>query len=206
MNKFKLILIALFTLCGLNQAFAESAESIINKVVSSYNASKSVKANINISSSNGEMNGTIIMQGKCFHISTPSVKSWYNGTIQWTYAKQNGEVNITEPTPEELQTSNPYAAITSFKNNYTGTLVNSKNSVQYDLKFIPKNKNNDIMELHLYIDKRSYNINRIIIKTRDKTTYTTIISNYKTGVNYPQSTFILDKKAIPSGTPIVDLR
>lgn len=206
MNKVKLLLIVIFTLCGLNKSLAENAESIINKVVSTYNASKSVKANINISSSNGNMNGTIIMQGKCFFISTPSLKSWYNGSIQWTYAKQNGEVNITEPTPEELQTSNPYAAITSFKNNYTATNVNSKNSVQYNLKFIPKNKNNDIKELHLYIDKRSYNINKIIIMTTDKTTYTTIISNYKIGVNYPQSTFILDKKAIPSGTPIVDLR
>lgn len=207
MKKIILLSFLLIGLLCMTPVFAQKPDNIVANVISTFNKSKSIKANIHISS-NGQTHasGLIIMQRRQYYISTGSTKIWYNGKVQWTYSRHTGEVNIINPSVEDLQTTNPYSVITSFKNSYNGTSLKSNDANSYLLKFTPKRKNQDINEIFLTVNKRNYQLDKIVIVMRDKTSYTTTISNYKTGVNYPASTFVFNKKDVPANTPVVDLR
>ncbi|MBQ5467166.1 MAG: hypothetical protein IIT60_07925, partial [Muribaculaceae bacterium] len=84
---------------------AQNATAIFNKVVSTFKASGTVSASYSMNGSKG----TIVMQGTKFRILANDVKSWFNGKTQWTYSDQTGEVNIIDPTSQELQMTNPLA-------------------------------------------------------------------------------------------------
>ena len=51
---------------------------------------------------------SFVIQGDMFTISSPGLRSWYDGKTQWTYSSQIGEVNIITPTPEEVSQINPW--------------------------------------------------------------------------------------------------
>lgn len=43
------------------------------------------------------------MKGNKFKIEIPDAITWFDGTTQWVYIKDTDEVNITNPTGDELQ-------------------------------------------------------------------------------------------------------
>ena len=46
------------------------------------------------------------------------MKTWFDGHTQWSYVASADEVNVSEPTQEELQTLNPYAWLSLYKQGY----------------------------------------------------------------------------------------
>lgn len=205
--KNKLIITFIFTLIGYIFSYANlTAEQIANKIITKYETSKSMQANINILTSNGDINGSIIMQGKCFTINTPDLKTWYDGKTQWSYSTQVEEVNITEPTDEELQTSNPYMAITAFKNKYKGSVIKSKVPSEYVVRFTPKTNDCEITEVTFSVNKTNWNITQITLTSSEGEKFTTKISNAIYGKKFPKSAFQFSKNAVPANTPIIDLR
>lgn len=182
-----------------------TAQGILDNVISQYSKDKTISADFFISSLQGQTKGSIVMAGNKFRLLSREAKCWYNGAVQWSYSTATDEVNITKPTQEELQMSNPYAAINSFKN-YNIALLKSNTASNYLLRLIPKIINSSFKEIRLSVAKSTYHLVKIIFILDDNSTYTTTISNYKAGGNYPQSTFIFNKKEVPKGTQIVDLR
>ena len=55
----------------------------------------------------GTQEGTLLLKGNKFHLNTGDVETWFDGKTQWSYLRQNEEVNVSTPTPEELQSINP---------------------------------------------------------------------------------------------------
>lgn len=176
---------------------AQNATAIFNKVVSTFKASGTVSASYSMNGSKG----TIVMQGTKFRILANDVKSWFNGKTQWTYSDQTGEVNIIDPTLQELQMTNPLAAAKSLKEAFTMTSVQGKTG--YTLKLTPKKKSN-VKSITLYVSK-AYILTAADYVTTNGT-YKLRLSNYKTKQRYPASTFVFDKKLVPAGTEVVDLR
>ncbi len=70
----------------------------------------------------GRTKGTMLIKGKQFRLTTPQMITWFDGTTQWTYLKDNEEVNVSHPTKEELNTMNPYAFIDLYKSGYNYSL------------------------------------------------------------------------------------
>ena len=58
------------------------------------------------------------MKGEKFLLDADGVKTWFDGRTQWSYLTNSDEVNISEPTPEELQSINPYALLSIYKQGY----------------------------------------------------------------------------------------
>ena len=56
------------------------------------------------------------------------------------------------------------------------------------------------------IGKKTYQVQKAVISTSDRQSYTTTISHYTTGKNFPASTFVFNKSLVPAGTEVVDLR
>ena len=184
----------------------ETAQGILNDAVSHFKKDAMVAANIQIHSANGVSNGELIVYGNRFKISSPSFKCWFNGKVQWSYSTATDEVNITNPTTEELQTTNPYAIIDGTKSNYKSTLIASKKKDEYIVNLSPINTKQQIKDIRLYIAKSSLRLTKVIVVMKDKSTYTSLISNYRSDCKYPQSIFNFNKKEVPNGTHIVDLR
>ena len=75
----------------------------------------------------------------------------------------------------------------------------------YIITFKPKKKG-QITQAVVTIGKKTYQVQKAVISTSDRQNYTTTISHYTTGKNFPASTFVFNKSLVPAGTEVVDLR
>lgn len=190
-------------LAALGAQAAENAEQIVNKVLASLNGG-SVAAKVAISGGGTSTSGNIVLQGKCFKINTSALKAWYDGTTLWSYSPATEEVNITEPTAEELLTISPYAMVTAYRGAFTASIATAKGSAT-TLRFTPKKKSN-IKEVTATVATPGYQITKVVITMSNGTAYTTAITGYTTGKTYPAATFKFSSNEVPKGTPFNDLR
>lgn len=131
MAKKLLSLIFLLVACS---AQAQNATAVFDKMVAAFKAGGTISASYSMNGSKG----TIVMQGAKFRILANDVKSWFNGKTQWTYSDQTGEVNIVDPTAQELQMTNPLAAAKSLKDAFSMTSL--KAATGYAIELTPKKK------------------------------------------------------------------
>ena len=140
-------------------AFAQPPESVFNNVVSRVTGSGSVSANFTISSKEGSMKGTMLSCGPRFRVFSSDMKCWYDGKTMWTWSKATGEVNITTPTTEELEMTNPIATAEGFRRNFTMTKESSKGNT-YTIRFTPKKKSN-IKSVVVNVALKTYQITNV---------------------------------------------
>lgn len=197
-------IIVLLTCLAAIAVMAQSPAQMLDKCVSAINASGGVTANYSISSSQGTSTGTISMQGNKFRVVSPDAKCWYDGTTQWSWSPITGEVNITTPTAEDLQMTNPIAAVRHFKANFNMKKAKAQTSKTYAIKLTPKKKDS-IKTLWLYFDETTSLLRTARFEMSDKSVYIIKITGYK-HKSLPASTFKFDKSQVPAGTEVVDLR
>lgn len=187
-------------------ATAGSGDAVFNKVVDTYKSSGGISVAYSVSAPEGKYAGTIIMQGNKFRILSADIICWFDGKTQWSYSTISEEVNIMQPTADELQAVNPFSIISNFRTSYNATLLKSGTTAA-ELKLLPKDaRKSDIQSVLLSVNKKTNLPEKIIFTLKDKSRMTVTLSKYATGMNYPASAFVLDKKMVPAGTPIVDLR
>ena len=105
--------------------FAQTAKSVLDKAAANITVKSGVQAKFKMTGSMGNTSGTIAIKGRKFHATTPQAIVWFDGKTQWTYMKNNDEVNVTTPTESQLQAINPYNFINLYKNGYDATLNSS---------------------------------------------------------------------------------
>lgn len=176
---------------------AQNATQIFDRTVAAYKAAGAVSANYSMGSSRG----TIVMKGSQFRILANNLKSWYDGKTQWTYSTATDEVNVSAPSAQQLVMVNPLAAAQTLKSGYS--MSAKKNGSGYVLTLKPKAKSN-VTSVTLYISS-AYVLTKAVYTTK-KGSETLTISNYKTKVSTTAATFKFDKKQVPAGTEVVDLR
>lgn len=176
---------------------AQNATQIFDRTVAAYKAAGAVSANYSMGSSRG----TIVMKGSQFRILANNLKSWYDGKTQWTYSTATDEVNVSSPSAQQLVMVNPLAAAQTLKSGYS--MSAKKNGSGYMLTLKPKAKSN-VTSVTLYISS-AYVLTKAVYTTK-KGSETLTISNYKTNVSTTAATFKFDKKQVPAGTEVVDLR
>ena len=185
-------------------ASAQKPTAIIDKCVATMNAGGGLTATYTITSSEGTSKGTIAMLGNKFRVISPEAKCWYDGKTQRSWSPVTGEVNITTPTASDLQMTNPIAAAQHFKTNFNMKKAKAQTAKTLVIKLTPKKKDN-IKTLWLYFDETTSLLRTARFEMSDNTVYTVRITDYK-HKSLPASTFTFDKKQVPAGTPVVDLR
>lgn len=175
----------------------QNATQIFDRTVAAYKAAGAVSASYSMGSSSG----TIVMKGSQFRILANNIKSWYDGKTQWTYSAATQEVNISTPSANQLVMVNPLAAAQTLKSGYS--MSAKKSGTGYVLTLKPKAKSK-VVSIALYVSK-NYVLTKAVYTT-NKGSQTLSISNYKTKVATSASTFKFDKKMVPAGTEVVDLR
>ncbi len=187
---------------GVLTAVAQTPQQMLDKAIAAL--SGTVSANYAVKSSQGNMSGTIVINGTKFRLLSKDVKCWYDGKTQWTYSTATQEVNVTSPTASELATTNPMAAAQSFKKNYNMWKAAGQISGHYTIMLKPKSKS-DIAQVYLYLSDGTNLLHYAHIKMADGTTLTITLTGYKKS-SVSASTFTYDKSQVPAGTQVVDLR
>lgn len=199
--------ILLFIAAVVSMQAAGNADAIINQVVKTYRAANGISVNYIITTDQGQTSGNIAMRGEKFRMLSADLKCWYNGTLQWSYTPVTEEVNITQPTAEELQMVNPYSIISSFRQTFSTQLLKSATASNHEVQMLPKNgKSTDIKSVRLTINRTTSLPVKIIFELKDRSSVIVTLSNYKTQQNFPDNTFVFNKAMVPAGTPVVDLR
>lgn len=186
-------------------ALGEQPSAVLDRAIAAMKRAGNVTANYAVSSSQGNTHGTIAMNGTKFRLLSGDVKCWYDGKTQWVYSPAVGEVNIVTPTPEDLQTTNPMAAARGFKTHFNIERAAKQATGAATIVLTPKSKSN-IKTVTLTINNKTSLLERAVFTMTDRSVTTITITGYKTGVNLPASTFKFDRKLVPAGTPVVDLR
>ena len=197
--------VLIFALAGLALALAQKPAQVLDKAVAVIDGAGGVTANYALTSSHGNSNGTFAMSGEKFRVLSPEVKCWFNGNDQWAYSPTTGEVNITTPTARELQMTNPLAAARAFKKGCKLSKAKRQAPGMHTIVLIP-NERGDVKGITLDIDRNTYLLRTAVFVMNNGQHFAITLTNYKTGVALPASTFTYDPSQVPAGTEVVDLR
>lgn len=184
------------------------AEDILARTSEAFRKAVGVKATFTVQTSEGSSVGIIRLKGEKFLLETDGTTTWFDGRTQWSYLASSDEVNISEPTPEELQSINPYALLSLHEHGYKlklGKVENSQLKPFYKLVLTATERKQDLQCIILYVTKDTFRPARISMAQRGGETALVIIDSYQTGENYPDSLFVFDKKAYPTAE-MIDLR
>ncbi|MBP5713932.1 MAG: cell envelope biogenesis protein LolA [Prevotella sp.] len=187
---------------SLSSAHAESAKSILDKAAATVSNPGGVQANFEMRSKQfGNTSGSISIKGRKFHATTPQATIWFDGKTQWTYMKQNDEVNVSNPSEEELQAINPYNFINIYKKGFKLSSKKVNNSYEVHLKATDKKRK--IQEMYIIVDQNSYRPTHVKMQQNGKWSVL-IISGLK-ATNLADGLFQFNAKDFPQAE-IIDLR
>ena len=179
---------------------AQTAKEVLDKTAATVSAKQGAQASFTINGQSMNASGKIAIKGKKFHATTAQATIWFDGKTQWTYMKNNDEVNISNPTESQLAAINPYNFIYLYKKGYNYTMKKKGGNFVVHLTATGKKS---IQEMSLTISQKSYTPSQIRYKTAKG--WTTIdIRNFKTA-NLADGMFRFNSKDFPHAE-VIDLR
>lgn len=205
-------ILALFLTTGSMQAQKQKeARRVLDATASAFEKGGGIQAHFKAETFidgnlQGSINGEMRVDGEKFCLSTDETITWFDGETQWSYVIPNDEVNISTPTPEELQTMNPYAFLRIYKKGFNYTVSNGslRGKPTYEVILTTENKNQPIQEIRLDVEQKTYT--PLCIRIRDNQTWTRIvIDNFKDRQKFGHDAFTFDSKAYPNAE-VIDLR
>ena len=135
-------------------AQTDKAKVVLDKVISTLTKEGGIQIDFE-----GTESGSIVMKGEKFYLHSGQIQSWYDGKTQWSYVADTEEVNISHPTPEELQGINPYFILVNYQENFNSSYKGMKShegkQVQ-EIVLVPKGNANE--RITLWISKMNYPI------------------------------------------------
>ena len=201
MKRTYLLVLILFLSVSLSAQKDKQAREILDKTVNALQQAGGIRATFR-----GTGNGTLLLKGNRFYLNSGGIQSWFDGTTQWSYLESSEEVNVSNPTPEELQTINPYALLSIYKNgyNYKYAGTKSRNGKQgFEVILTPENKQ-DITSITLFVSQ-TYQPLYIKVEQSNKSANEIIVTSYQTNQPLDNATFKFDKKKFPNAE-VIDLR
>lgn len=211
MSRISLFCTVLILLITTGTVQAQTGAAALDKVVEKFHRSGDISASFTLTASNAlnepidKQSGTIKIAGDKFYWKTPAMTVWYNGHQQWAYVHATQEVNLTEPTTSEIASINPYILINTYKQNFNVKALKSKSSQQRIAELTPKKKGTNIDRVVITVNASTWTPQSFQIYFSDRTHSTIALSKYTTGQNFPDATFVFDKKQYPNAD-VIDLR
>lgn len=200
MKKLFLLLFTLFLPYCLTAQNDGKAKEVLDKVITTLIKDGGVQIDFE-----GTENGSIIMKNEKFYLHSGNIQSWYDGSTQWSYVADTEEVNISNPTPEELQGINPYFILINYQENfnyqYNGyKTINGKQV--HEIILLPKSNGTD--KITLWISKLHYPI-YIKVEQNKKTVSEINVKSYQKQQHISDQVFRFNKSLYPN-VEVIDLR
>lgn len=199
MKRLLTVIIGMALATGLH---AESARSILDKAAATVSHKEGVTARFQVVSQQmGSTAGSISVKGRKFVATTPQATIWFDGKTQWTYMKDSEEVNVSQPTDEELQALNPYTFVNLYKEGFR--LSQKAVGSSYEVHLRATDKKRRLQEMYIIVDQKSYKPTHVKMKQGGK--WSTIVISGLKAVSLSDAIFQFNAKDFPKAE-IIDLR
>lgn len=202
--KKTLSLIALLICMVAGAAPARTAASILEAVSARMRAAGTVETTFVLTGSGQRVDGTMITSGAKIMLKTPGFSMWYDGRTQWTLVEATGEVNISEPTLEELMESNPFAILSDWSSHYSARRLPDEGSLKV-VELTPKASMNSRITRAVISVGADNSPAGISVTFADGSDIAVAVTKMKNIANKPAAFFRFDPSAYPT-YEIVDLR
>jgi outer membrane lipoprotein-sorting protein len=190
------------------------AKKILDKVSATTRSYNSISANFVFTLENTQENisdshkGAILIAGDKYKVTLMNVDTYFNGTTIWTYLKEVGEVNISEPDPMDEETLNPANIFSIYEKGFRyifagETQLDGKTVEVVDL--FPENRDKPYSRIKLFVAKESGNIAKITQLGKDGNNYIIDIKDLKPNVTCNDSMFVFKTESYPD-VDVIDLR
>lgn len=206
-----ILLVGLCTMPALAQQ--KEAKDVLDKTAAAFRKAGGVDAEFTVKikakgQTDGLLAGNIRLKGDKFVLKTTDAITWFDGETQWSYLVDSDEVNISNPTEEELQGINPYALLSLYEKEFAYTLGSTrtfKGTPIHEVVLTTTDKSKDISRLTLYIAKGYYQLLYVLAELYNGSKNEITIINYRSGVKLDDAIFTFDRKQYPRAE-IIDLR
>ncbi|MDH6353750.1 outer membrane lipoprotein-sorting protein [Dysgonomonas sp. PH5-45] len=208
--KFLSLFIVFLSVCANGQ----NAKAILDKASSEFSKAGGVSVSFTLNNEfvrekkTYSQDGTAFIKGNKFRIEVPDGITWFDGKTQWVHQKGSGEVNVSNPTREELASISPTVLLNLYKTGFNLTYkgeAKDRGKAVLQVEMVPQKSGSDVSKFLLKINKQTYQITSIIIYNTDGNKTHLLVNKYKTGGNYSDATFRFDRKANPN-IEVIDLR
>ena len=210
--RIKLLIITFFAAIGA--LTAQSAKTILDKANEAFINAGGIKATFTLNTEDSKQkvtytqDGTILIKGDKFKIDFPDGITWFDGKTQWSYLKGNDEVNVSNPSGEELAGISPSVLLNIYKKgyklNYKGEATENGKKV-YVVELTPENKSVDFSKLIIRINKVDNLFTSITLYGKDGMINNLKMKQIQTKTALPDNLFVFNKKDFPN-IEVVDLR
>ena len=208
------VLIALLSLPVIAQQQQSQAKVVLEKTAEAFKKAGGVRVDFTLKAVNdghleGRENGIIQLKGEKFMLKTSETTTWFDVKTQWSYMVRNDEVNVSNPTQEELQQINPYTFLYMYQKGFSYKLGATKmyrGKAVWEVVLTARDKKQELERITLFVTKDTYEPLYILLQQRGQQTRNEItITSYQTKQNYADQVFTFDKKQYPNAE-VIDLR
>ena len=208
------VLIALLSLPVIAQQQQSQAKAVLEKTAEAFKKAGGVRADFTLKAVNdgrleGRENGIIQLKGEKFMLKTSETATWFDGKTQWSYMVRNDEVNVSNPTQEELQQINPYTFLYMYQKGFSyklGATKTFRGKAVWEVVLTARDKKQELERITLFVTTDTYEPLCILLQRRGQQTRNEItITSYQTKQNYADQVFTFDKKQYPNAE-VIDLR
>lgn len=158
---------------------------------------------------NESFEGKIDLKEEMFHLDTPDMESWFDGTTQWLLQKDWDELTISTPAKEDVQFLNPNMIFELYKtgsnSKYMGVKTDIKGRIVHEIELLPKKESGDIARLLIHVSNKSFFIFKIEIEYKNGIKNVIHIDKYITKTSFPPDYFVFNKDNYPD-IEIIDTR
>lgn len=156
---------------------AQSPAEVLSESVAKINKSASVDCKFMLSGTSGKLNGSLTARGRKFRLTTPAGSTWYDGTNMWSANPKTKEITLVNPTESEVNESNPFAYLSSYKSDYRLFFSRRKENGRYLVLLNPKKANSDIKAVEVAVNKKTFLPERFIIRDRNDNVTTVTVQS-----------------------------
>ena len=202
--------LALVMTCSIS-AFAQDAQTVLDAAAARIQKAGCIRAQFKATSFSGttpkgETMGSMLIKGSKFQMTTPELTTWFDGKTQWSMLREAGEVNITEPTEEEIDAMNPAAFVNLYKKGYRATLRPSilRGQKTYEVHLTATKSHLPITEIYVDVTQKDHTLLCVRAKQDGNWTRLSILS-FDTDKKAKDSDFQFPSKDFPN-IELIDLR
>lgn len=207
-NKFIIGLLLAVSFAAPMAAQSSDATEILERVEAGFRKAGGVRAEFAMQASSGKSEGIIELEGEKFVLHAGGMTTWFDGRTQWTCLPSGEEVNVSEPTAEELQSLNPYAWLSLYRNGYRAQFYRHAFSADtaryYCVLLTAAHDSTELQSLIIYVQKNTYRPARIVLQQGGEEVEITIVA-YQDGLSWADNHFSFDVSKHP-GIEVIDMR
>jgi outer membrane lipoprotein-sorting protein len=213
MKKLFLILPALL-LFAKTEAQDTKAKTILDGVCQQTKSYSTIEIEFTYNMKNTKNNvnetkkGTAMMKDQKYWLSFAGQTIISDGKTQWTYIKDNNEVQVNTVDPGDDQAMNPTKLLTSYDKSFTPKFIKEevRTGKTFQLLDLTPIKGRSYFKIRVEIDKAQKQISSSIVYDKNGTsTYTYTVVKFTPNKAIPDTKFTFNTKDYP-GVEVIDMR